>query len=330
MSYKNLVLQACADKAELFCRLRDFLCARNGTYDYSTTGIGWTLHDTSYATDENNPQSGDWFVAKSAGEGGGDDLYFKFTWVSGYIAIYGFLYWDAASHAGTHQYNSSNNWWIADTGSYELSVYGDLDFVVCVESVNASYDYICYFGKLTDTVYDTTVATCASALTSGSDVSITLDAVPSSWQAGNRIFIRDSSRIDLITIKTISGNTITTDLSYAYAAGSKLAECVPYVCQSSYSNLNCYAAVGHSTTTSLSAYEYYANFSTSVDPDKLNDDYIAMPCCIAGADTYVGQLPSVWRIGVGTLTEKSALTGDSFSARYFKFYSSIYLLIKEV
>ena len=67
MAYANLIKQPCNNVAEIFKHCRDFVCRRNGSYDYSTSGIGWSLVDSSYATDEHNPASGDWFVVYSAG-----------------------------------------------------------------------------------------------------------------------------------------------------------------------------------------------------------------------------------------------------------------------
>ena len=328
MSYKNIVLVSCADKKEFFCRMRDFLCQRNGTYDYSTTGIGWTLHDSSYAADEDNPAVNDWIVIKSTGENGKEDIYLQIKWTTNGISVYGWLYWNNSTHAGVHQYGSSSSMTVAESGSYELSVYGDLSFIIIIESSNTTYDYLAYAGCVINQVYDNTVAISAGALSSGSDVTISLDAVPASWYVGQRIFIRDDAGIDIITIKSISGNDITADLSSNYAAGCKLRADFPYVVNNIATSMNGYAMIGHNSTVALSySAVYNTNYQTSADPDALNADYFGAPIDLAGTDSYFGQLPHVWTVSSTGLTEKAAFDNGY---RFFKIYTSFYLAIEEV
>lgn len=328
MAYKNLVLQACASKVEFFCRMRDFICARNGTYDYTTTGIGWTLHDSSYAVDEDNPAINDWVVLKSVGENSKEDIYLQVKWLSGSIAVYGWQYWNNTTHAGVHQYNTAINFTIAESGSYELSVYGDLDFVVVIESINTTYDYLVFAGCLINQLYDNTVAISAAPLSSGSDIGITLDAVPSSWYVGQRVFIRDDANIDIITIKTIAGDVITADLAHTFAAGSKLRADVPYIVNSSASSLSVYSMVGHTTTTVLSLSVAQApGYMSQIDPEGLNSDYFGASIDMYGTNSYMGQLPHMFRVSSTGLTEKTAFDNGY---RYFNIYSGNYLAIKEV
>ena len=50
MAYVNLVNRTISGIPEYFQIFRDFVCKLDGgTYDYSTTGIGWTLVDEYHA-----------------------------------------------------------------------------------------------------------------------------------------------------------------------------------------------------------------------------------------------------------------------------------------
>jgi len=105
----NLIGLACADKAEAFKRIRDWICKRNGTYDYSVDGLGgWVLHDAVYATDEDTIANNDYFVIRSPGESGDEDLYFQFTYLANYIKIVGYLSWNNSAHTGEIAYNSNS------------------------------------------------------------------------------------------------------------------------------------------------------------------------------------------------------------------------------
>lgn len=233
MAYANLVSLTCADKAEFFKRLRDFICKRNGSYDYSTTGIGWILHDSSYAVDEDNPAVNDWFVISSVGESGRDTLYFQIKWVSGYIAVRGWLYWNNSTHAGVQNYYASENSFVLPDSINEpqLSIYGDLDYVFFAETA-ATNCYSGAFGKLQSCYETETIAHATADITAGSDVSITIDvAIPSDWKAGRGLFIWNSAGIEKTTIKTVDTGTqtITVDLTNSYSGTVKLSRFLSYI-----------------------------------------------------------------------------------------------------
>jgi len=241
MAYRNIVAQACVDKEEAFQRIRDFICKRNGTYDYSTDGIGWTLFDSVYATDEDNCAINDYFVIYSPGESGGEDLYFRIKWTNSYMQIHGFLSWDPATHAGSAiNYATGSNFYIAEADTPQLYVYGSLD-ALCIMNKRAVDDYSpVLFGRCGKPYEDMSAetVTCASALTAGSDVSITVDSMPSNWAVGKEIYIRTThtdnmatTYIEKIIIKTLSSLTITADLVNPYAADSALTDHIGYICQ---------------------------------------------------------------------------------------------------
>jgi len=245
MAYANLTGIACADKTEFFCRMRDFICKRNGTYDYSATGIGWTLHDSSYGVDEDNPAANDWYVIYSAGENSDEDLYFRIFWTATNIYINGYQAWNATAHTGGNRYvTSTTNWNVADADTPTLYVYGDMDSLACLKWLAAGTDLrVITFGKADKPfeALDDEVANCSSTLTAGADVSITVDAVPAGWAVDREIFIRTTHnnatatvKIEKTTIKTLVGLTITADLSNNYTADSKLSDHIGYFCQNTY------------------------------------------------------------------------------------------------
>lgn len=333
MAYKNLVNQVCTDKKELFCRLRDYLCARNGTYDYSTTGIGWTLHDSNYAVDEANPQLNDWFVLYSAGESGDEDLYIYFKWTSGYLQVGGYRYWNNTTHSGVSSYGLGSYMWLLESGPYKLHIYGDLDFFHMFETDSATFGAAWYgAGKLTDLMYDDTVATSASSLSSGTDVSITVNAIPASWAVGKKIYIRDNAGIKIITIKTLIGNTITADLTNSFTAGCKLQMDLGYYSNSAYSTWAGQICINRTTGAIDNAGSQYPSISAQADPDELNSTYIMAAVNITSGLGYYGRLPHTYYCSEGTLitgdTVTESVTGDTY--RYFKYYNNLYTMIKEV
>ena len=346
MAYANLIKAECADKTEFFCRMRDFICKRNGTYDYSATGIGWTLHDSSYAVDENTPEIDDWYVIKSVGESGDEDLYFRVLWVSGYIRVHGFQSWDAATHAGANQYCTSTTAFIVgEAVTPALWVYGDLDAVFCVIWLTAGTDVRAVnFGKASKPwdYLDDEVATCSTTLTAGSDVSIVVDAVPTGWAVDREIYIRTSHNndtatveIEKITIKTLSGTTITADLSNSYTADNKLSDHVGYYCQSSnvIGTSNVLISANGTVSTGATTIAYNTGIaSPNNDPSAYENRWGMAECGLnASAAGYLGVIKNIYRIVVGALALEDILQElDETEWRYFKVYSNTHYVFKEV
>lgn len=344
--YANIVQIACADKKEAFCRMRDFICKRNGTYDYSATGIGWTLWDSSYAADENNPAINDWFVIKSAGESTKEDLYFKITWTSGYIVIVGFQAWDPTANTGGNQYNTATtNYVVGEALVPQLWVYGDLDSVFIATKAAADTDVrFSIFGKAQKPWedLDDQVATCSSALTAGSDVSITVDSVPAGWAIGRQLFIRTTHtnatatvKTEKITIKTLAGSTITADLTNSYTANSKLSDHVGYFCQNSASALgttNLLIDAAGTVGTGAAVISYNAAVAgTNNDPGSYETRYGMAEAGLDSANGFAGKIKNVYRVALGALALFDVLQEvDGAQWRYIKLYSNTYYVFKEV
>ena len=338
MAYKNLVAQACTGKADWFIRFRDFLCARNVVYDYSTSGIGWTLHDSSYAVDESNPQLGDWIVVFSAGESGKETLYYKFEWGTNDIIVLGYSYWDNSAHTGTNWYGlTTGSLAIDETGaSYDIYVSGDLDFAHVWETLEDTNDSAAMFGKLEDDVYDTTPAICSSPLTAGSDVSVLLDSVPVSWIAGTTsVMVRFQDTVERAIVKTIISNTITIDLVNSYSANAVFAESVPYILTNSNTIMliaKClYNHTGGDAGYALSAPVLPVS-NASLDPDLMYSDYILFSIYMSSVDNEVGwcgRVPNMFTRPVA-LSEKTSHSDGTDTYRILKDYTSQYLAVREV
>jgi len=347
MAYVNLVDQSASDKNEIFCRFRDFVCKRNGTYDYSTTGIGWTLIDSSYATDEDNCTINDWFVIYSPGEGGKDDLYIQVKWIDNLIGLYGYQAWDATTHAGsTNKYVTGNAWTTAEGITGPFWIYGDLDAVMGIHYLS-SVDYRgCYFGKLDPGYYDLTgeIATCGTTLTAGSDVSIVVDSAPAEWAVGREIFIRTIHNDDMgtvkcekIEIKTLVSNTITADLVNSYTIGSCLSNHIGYWAFNT-SNFGVgNTLIGPDGTNNYATAITYTDFVTSYfDPEKYESRYLLMDFYQQSSNGMIGVMKHIKKsTSYGTvlpqLTYQDILEEtDGTQWRTFKIYSNNYIAIKEV
>lgn len=348
MAYKNLVNLVVSDKAEAFCRYRDFLCKRNGTYDYSTTGIGWTLIDSSYAVDEDNPQLGDWFVMYSAGENGKEDLYIRLEWKNNYFKVHGFQAWDVSTHAGSsNAYNTTDNFLYNETDvSKAICVYGDLSFALLCKYMTTDH-YGASFGVLEpiSTEFTDTIATCSSSLTAGSDVSIAVDTIPTDWEVGREIFIRTTHNdnmatveVEKITIKTLVGNTITADLSNDYTANSKLATHIAYHCTSStqaFSNGN-FLISGNGDSNGGSVASYLSLSSTYTCPSLWENRYVLTNLgwygSVGKAWPY-GLAGNFFRMGgiIAPMVQEDTIADlDGTVYRVKKFYSNAFIAIKEV
>ena len=338
MARKNLVNQACANRAEVFKRFRDFVCARNGSYDYSAGGIGWTLHDSSYAVDQNTISTNDWFVIKSTGENGKEDLYFRCTYIANYIKIEGFLYWNNSTHAGVGQYNTTSNWYIIDAAVPVLWIYGNLNsiFAIARESSASSSFYPATFGKLANTLYDDTPVTCTTSLTAGSARTIEFGvAVPSTWKVGQKLYLRSNTSVEMITVISISSTSITANLAGSHASGAKVSADLGYYVLGSNNLLGNYPVVlmNRAGTTPSNTYPFLTGPLVSYGyPETLNGDHLLSPVMLAytGGQWY-GEIDGVYgRYSTGMTALEVYQSRDGNNYRAFTVNSGGYIAILEV
>lgn len=232
MSYASLINVASGSNQESFQRIRDFLGRRNGTYDYSSSGIGWTLHDSSYAVDEDTLTPGDWVVFTSPGENGRQALYVQFVFQATNIKMQGWLYWNNITHAGVRAIGSSSNNIYTPAGACVLWILGDLD-AFWVANSNGISNYLVGFGciKPGDGLYDNTIAIAPSAVSTGTSVVVPVDVVPASWQAGQKLYHWDTVGINIVTIESVGASSVTlASVSAGKLAGSRLAGDVCVFC----------------------------------------------------------------------------------------------------
>lgn len=339
MAYANLLNQTCnGGKAEFFCRLRDFICKRNGTYaDYSTTGIGWTLYDSSYTVDENNPQINDWFVAHSDGESGREQMYLLFKWYSSTtFTNVGYLYWNNSTHLGTQIYaNSTGGLAMADTASNpQLWIYGNLDSVFFVEATttNGNNGFI---GKLESAYESEDIGYCSGSITAGSDKSITVDIdLPTDWIVGAGVFIWDIEHVEKATIKTVNTGTktITVDVSNSYTGTFRVSRFLGYVSTPG-ANIVLYTLCNKagSTATTISAYIAYSIAQYVEQLDNTNK-HILTPCYYSTTGGLYGKLRNIMQTSqITPLVHKDVfIDQDGNEWRYLHVSANKYIACKEI
>lgn len=336
MAYANLINQNCTSKAEFFKRIRDFICKRNGSYDYSTTGIGWTLYDSFYAVDENNPQLNDWFVVYSPGESGRENMYCLIKWNStNAIDVIPYLYWNTTTNVGVGIYGFPGNYWIiADNATtLNLWIYGDLNQIALGDFTNVN-DYALVFGKI-QSLYETeTIGYSTSSVTSGSNKVITVDIdLPSDWTVGNKVFIWDIANIELTTITdvNITNKTITVTLANSYTGTFRVSRFCGY------SNLN--AANGLGVLYCLRLKNNTTSNAGLVDPGFYYSDTTTTPILYpvhdmiySGTGGIVGKLRNILKMSVISpiVTKDVMVMPDSTNYRVIAVQSSYRILFKEV
>lgn len=335
MSYKNIVNHGAANKKESFQRIRDFLCSRNGTYDYTGLGPGWTLHDSSYAVDEDTISANDWIVLYSDGEDTKADLYVLIKYIStaNYITVNGYLSWDNSAHTGIHRMSTSVSTWYIHETSPNIWVYADKDFISIVSN-NGTTDNIWYtgwYGRLLDTYYDSTVAISSAAASSGGGVPITVDAVPDSWEVGRWVTVRDDDNIKRTAITDITGSVVSMNLADDMAAGFKLAEVYEVVQTITGTIITPAILYGHAGgyAQGCVAGNYFSVMASNGDPEPWLNEVFAFPFYIT--DTISGNIgsPPFWMCGAGVTNFDVLTTAEGVN--YRKFYCSGYnILFKEV
>lgn len=340
----NLIGQICAGGTEeVFQRLRDYLCSRNGTYDYSATGLGWTLLDSSYTVDENNCGINDWFIVYSPGEDGQRDVYHRIRWpVANYIMVDGYLHWNAITHTGTQRYYHHYNIVCDDDGIGTMWIYGNLNQYQVYMKWGTTY-YGFYGGLLTNLWYNNEMTTLTEAAPSGSDVVIRLSNLPTDdWEIGKKVYIYDANHIEMVQIKDRDNvlKEVTVDLISSYAIGAKMCCNMPhfihghfqhYMNASGHDRVICdkrgLNVQGAITTNKTITVNY-------MSPDPQNGDYSVTPITInssASPHGYHGCCENMWSIDNINLVSEDVLTDGVDNYRAFYCSSSAFpVLTKEV
>lgn len=335
MSYASLINVASASNQESFQRIRDFLGRRNGTYDYSASGIGWTLHDSSYATDEDTLTAGDWVVFTSPGENGRQALYVQFVFQASYIKMQGWLYWNNSTHAGVQAIGNSSNTIYTSAGACTLWVLGDLD-AFYVANTNGATNYLAGCGciKPGDGFYDNTIAIAPDAVSTGTSVVVPVDVVPAAWAAGQKLYHWDTAGVSIVEIQAVGAGSVTlASVSTGKLAGSRLAGDLCYWC--SISNAMGLTTVANRSTGVVLALTIASAESASYTPigydvDQLNNKKSTVRVPVWSSVGVYGQLPHIYHTSKASGAQGAAYTAqDGVTYRLLKQQSTTAYLVRE-
>lgn len=312
-------------------RFRDFVCKRNGTYDYSASGIGWTLIDSSYAVSESSLTDNDWFVMQSPGENGLRSMYVLVQYVAaGYFNVQRYLYWDATTHTGTQMFGTSSSWTNQEATNNILSIYGDLDAVIGIAKYSNNYNAT-LFGWCPESTFDQSFIVAPGAITAGSSRVVTFSsAPPSSWIVGKKLFVEDTANIELVQITAVSGNDVTfQSFEASYAAGAKFSEEKTDYVTGSNAWSTWYMLINHGGEKNGYV---YPNDNTITNPsasDGLTGLYPSRKIYCSYTNTFFGPIKNILSTYYGLTDESTHLVGST-GYRFFNLYSGLYCLIKEV
>ena len=335
MSYANLINQASASNAETFQRIRDFVCKRNGTYDYSASGIGWTLHDSSYAVNEDTLTNGDWVVFNSMGESGKHNLYFKLTYKSADMDLVGYLYWNNSTHGGVRPNGNQNGNIRTPSGATKFWLYGDLDAVI-LSYTNGTTMYLAMFGTIKDgeAFYDNTIVRSVGPVSAGSNVVVTLDYVPVGVPTGAKVYLWDDASCEICTIVSKDVTTVTlAKVETSKAAGCRLAGDQCYFTNSA-SSLGNVALVSNRTTGTASVitqHTFSAGYFSNLNAfEILNSKRIADPVTVGSSTGVFGALPHLKKTNNSGGTHGDTYTDTDGTAYRLLIISSYAFLVREV
>lgn len=316
--------------ADLLVKLKDFL----------VTTCGWALHDDGSA------QSEPYYVLKSVGESGNEDIYIQIindTANSDCISVKGYLYWNAATHVGVKVAYSSGATMIStkDSATFLYWLYGDLDHMYVVTKIVATY-YGHYSG-IVRRFWSAQTAVSQGAVTSGSNVVVQVDDA-SLLTVGKYYLIKDDANIERVQVTArdtgSTPNTITiASLANGYAAGSKIGEDPqPVIIGRNTMPGNCYAlnrwngwASASGQTASCGAAN--GGFATSCDPDARYGLVTMFPWLVGNSGTGYeelrGELIEVYSIGSGAGDSEDVIDLGTGTYKMFNISSAGWCAIKE-
>lgn len=335
MSHASLINVASASNQESFQRIRDFLGKRAGTYDYSTSGIGWTLHDSSYAVSEDTLTAGDWVVFTSPGEDGRQALCVQFVYQATYIKMQGWLSWNNSTHAGVQQIGNSSNTIYTPSGACTLWVLGDLD-AFYVANTNGATNYLAGCGciKPGDGMYDNTIAIAPSAVSTGTSVVVAVDVVPAAWAAGQKLYHWDSAGVSIVEIEAVGASSVTlTSVSTGKLAGSRLAGDLGVFCSIS-TNFSAPSILANRTTGAASTGTSNTPSTTTmgyVTADNLGGRRVAERCGLWYSNSAAyGLLPHLYLThNTGAVQGAAHVAPDGTPFRLLRHQTAATYLIRE-
>jgi hypothetical protein len=347
MVWAGVPVNTSANSRVTACHMRDFLCKRNGTFDYSATGIGWTLVDSSYAIDEDNFSINDWFVISSTGENGNERLFFKIQLAAtAGLRVFGYLNWDPVTHTGTAEYGGTAEWCYMGSTAHYFFMGGDLDsFYLGWTLVTngwqaAGSSYAGWFGKYISPIDQGPVAPSNGPFTAGTDRTLTIpDATLRTFKLNNYLVIYDETKVERIRVKTNNGvNQITADLANNYAATAKLRSCLPYMM-----NNSPYTLLGTSVNGTKEIIDVFGVLNSGTNKNGyslvsrnyadggLQNEYSAIPFLMYGAATAAGTvyiIPYIYRGDAWLTIKAGSLVYGPGGKTYFCLFNSYNTLLR--
>ena len=246
--------------------------------------IGWTLHDDISSTDK---------IFTSTGEEGNFVNAYVRLYISTYIRIEGYMWWNNSTHTGTGKAyaHTSYNYLIVENGE-SLVVYGDKNIIVLWAASNSSSYSTKAFGYILPYIEGHTTA---SGISSGSSITVDVDSTSNLMIDSDTMIIgTETEGRDRVHISDIVSDTqiVLTSTPRSYASGAKIGyfPCPFFVTSYQYGvndlyfqGVCGYATTGTSNVSSYGVCRYtYAGklFSTDsqIDPDDYVNKHILQSC----------------------------------------------------
>lgn len=317
------------NSADFLVKLKDFL----------TTVAGWTLHDDGSA------QPDPYYVLKSAGESGAEDIYLQFIDDSNTnrIAVRGSMYWDAAAHAGVKEayHNSYTYIGTVDASPFLFWLFADLDHVFIVTKLVATY-YGHYSG-LIKRFWSGAVAVTQAAAAPGGDVVVQVNDA-SIFSVGSHYLIKDDAEIERVQVTAVdtvsTPNTVTlANLVNGYAAGAKIGEDPQPVIigrnqmPGNFYALNKFDGWASASGQSGSCAAAHGNFHTAANPDQRYGLVTMFPWLVAHTSSAYkelrGELIEIYAIGSGAADSEDVLDLGSATYKIFNLSGPGWCAVKE-
>jgi hypothetical protein len=315
-------------RLDLLNQLRTFL----------VTTTGWTLHDDQSA--DTQP----YFVFKSQGESGAEDIYLRFriSTTSKQIHVAAFQYWDAASHTGVNEASTNTTYVrVEDSADFIYWLFADLDHVFVVTKLLSTY-YGHYSGLL-KRFWSGAVALTQATVAAGSDLVLQVNDA-TLVTPGQDYVIKDDAGIERVRVNAVdtaaTPNTVTVEtLARDYASGAKIGEDPQPVINSYYNAPGSFYAVNKfdgwtSATGQLgNCGAAHGGRQRETDPEMRYGTTILFPWLAAmSGSTYQelrGELIEVFALGGGNVTAEDTIQTGTDSYRVFNLYSAGWCAVKE-
>lgn len=246
--------------------------------------MGWTLHD-DIDTDTK--------VYKSNGEDADKPyIYVKLSLSADTITTQLWLYWDAATHAGTTETSSNTSFYIT-TSTYNM-IGGNKDMFYLYRPEGG----LMMVGFLNRKFY-TAVTNITADAAAGNNVDVAVASSANFMKGGKCqiVGINDEGR-DLLTVTTIPDNTHITfnNIPRNYASGAFLGitPCPAFLAASLSCFLLCpYNGVGNANSPAETYNVEDFITLTDIDPDSSHGYYVLAPWKIRRAEAVVGYCDAV-------------------------------------